>query len=218
MAAWMLSGTAALVAMALWKSYGGHIYLPEVGVVAAGHLLNAGLTIALAAAAAAITEHPSTAAIVTLGVTVGTWAVDFLAAVHGGAWEQLAAYTPVAMIGTFQRGLLRADLVLIALAGAACGLVVAAIGTRLGVPVRRRAIESLVAVAAAGIVVPPAPSSGRAGTRRRTGAIRFLKPRKKRSAACPVRSPSKRTSHSAIRAVSIWSTTCCRSSAAYCRT
>ena len=51
--------------------------------VVAGHLLNAGLTIALAAAAAAITEHPSTAAIVTLTVTVGTWLVNFAAAVNG---------------------------------------------------------------------------------------------------------------------------------------
>ena len=63
------------------------------------------LTIALAAAAASITEHPSTAAIVTLAVTVGTWIVDFLAAVYGGVWERIAAFTPAAMVGAFQHGL-----------------------------------------------------------------------------------------------------------------
>ena len=51
-------------------------------------MLNAGLTIALAAAAASVTEHPSTAAILTLGVTVGTWIINFVAAIHGGVWER----------------------------------------------------------------------------------------------------------------------------------
>ena len=73
-----------------------------------GHLLNAGLTIALAAAAASITEHPSTAAILTLSVTVGTWILNFVAAVHGGVWERLAGYTPTAMVAEFQHGLVRA--------------------------------------------------------------------------------------------------------------
>ena len=41
---------------------------PELATVALGHVLNAGLTIALAAAAAAVTDHPSTAAILTLSV------------------------------------------------------------------------------------------------------------------------------------------------------
>jgi len=58
--------------------------------VAFGHMLNAGLTIALASAAAALTEHPSTAAILTLSVTVGTWILNFIAAVQGGIWERLA--------------------------------------------------------------------------------------------------------------------------------
>ena len=61
---------------------------PELVTVALGHVLNAGLTIALASAAAALTEHPSTAAILTLSVTVGTWILNFVAAVQGGIWER----------------------------------------------------------------------------------------------------------------------------------
>ena len=98
----------------LWASYGGHVYAPELLTVIAGHLLNGGLTIALAVTAAAMTEHPATAAIVTLTVTVGTWLINFAAAVNGGWWERAAAFTPTAMVAEFQRGLLRADITLAA--------------------------------------------------------------------------------------------------------
>src|SRR5262245_10354530 len=91
---WFIASLAPVAAILLWRSYGGSIYPPELASLVAGHLLNAGLTIALAAAAVAITEHPSTAAIVTLTVTVGSWIINFLAAVHGGLWERVAGYTP----------------------------------------------------------------------------------------------------------------------------
>ena len=54
---------AIVVYVDAWTGYGGSLYAPEVGSLVVGHLLNAGLVIALAAAAAALSEHPSTAAI-----------------------------------------------------------------------------------------------------------------------------------------------------------
>ena len=45
-----------------------------------------------------VTEHPSTAAILTLSVTVGTWILNFVAAIQGGLWERAAGYTPAAMV------------------------------------------------------------------------------------------------------------------------
>ena len=48
------------------------------------------MVIALAAAAASLSEHPSTAAILVLAVTVGTWVLSFVAAFQGGIWEQIA--------------------------------------------------------------------------------------------------------------------------------
>jgi ABC-2 type transport system permease protein len=87
---WLVASMAPVIAIVLWCSYGGSLYLPELLSVIAGHLLNAGLTIALAAATASVTEHPSTAAILTLSVTVGTWILNFIAAGHGGLWEQAA--------------------------------------------------------------------------------------------------------------------------------
>ena len=86
---------------------------PELATVALGHLLNAGLTIALAAAAAAMTEHPSTAAILTLSVTVGTW-ISTSSPRCRAALGAAAGYTPPAMIAGFQHGLIRLDVVLVA--------------------------------------------------------------------------------------------------------
>jgi hypothetical protein len=51
---------------------------------------------------------------VTLTVTVGTWLINFAAAVNGGWWERARGFTPTAMVAEFQRGLLRADVMLVA--------------------------------------------------------------------------------------------------------
>ncbi|HWF85988.1 MAG TPA: ABC transporter permease subunit [Vicinamibacterales bacterium] len=146
-AGWILASLAPLIAVLLWRSYGGSVYAPELATVMLGHLLNAGLTIALAAAAASLTDHPSTAAIATLSVTVGTWILNFIAAVNGGVWERAAGYTPTAMVDQFQHGLVRLDVVLIAAALVIAGLAFAAIWMRLGIAVRRRAYESLALAA-----------------------------------------------------------------------
>jgi hypothetical protein len=90
----------------------------------------------------ALTEHPSTAAILTLGVTVGTWIVNFFGAIQGGWWERAAGYTPAAMVAEFQHGLARLDTMLAALVLIAAGLGLAAIWMRLGIDVRRRVYES----------------------------------------------------------------------------
>jgi hypothetical protein len=144
---WLIASLPPLIAVLLWTTYGGSIYMPELLAVIGGHLLNASLTIALASAAAAMTEHPSTAAIVALTVTVGTWIINFIAAVQGGIWERAAGYTPTAMVAEFQHGLVRADVVATAGTLIALGLSLAAVWSRLGVAVRRRVYESLAAAA-----------------------------------------------------------------------
>jgi hypothetical protein len=148
LAAWLIASMPPLIAVAMWKSYGGTVYLPELSTVLAGHILNAGLTIALAAATASLTEHPSTAAILTLSVTVGTWILNFVAAIHGGVWEVAAAYTPTAIVAEFQHGLIRLAVILVACVLIAAGLAIGAIWMRLGISIRRRVVESLVVVGA----------------------------------------------------------------------
>jgi len=153
LAGWLIASLPTAAAVVLWTRYGGSIYAPELATVLGGHVLNAGLTIALAAATAAITEHPSTAAILTLSITVGTWIINFVAAVHGGLWERAADYTPTAMVGEFQHGLVRLDVVLIAATLVAAGLGLSAIWMRLGVSVRRRVYESTTLGALASAVI-----------------------------------------------------------------
>jgi ABC-2 family transporter len=152
-AGWIVALVPGAIAVLLWRSYGGSVHAPELLTIAAGHILNAGLTIALAMAASAVTDHPSTAAIVTLSVTVGTWILNFIAAVHGGAWERAAGFTPTAMVAQFQHGLIRLDVALASAALIAAGLAFAAIWTRLGMPVRRRVYESLAAGAVTAVAL-----------------------------------------------------------------
>jgi len=153
LAGWLVAMLPPLTAILLWKSYGGTLYGPELATLISGHILNAALTIALGAAMASIAEHPSTAAILTLGVTVGTWILNFFAAIEGGGWERVAAYTPAILVGDFQHGLVRLDAVLIAVAVVLAGLGITAIWMRLGIPIRRRALESAgLLVVAAGVV------------------------------------------------------------------
>jgi ABC-2 type transport system permease protein len=147
LACWALALAAPLTAVLLWTSYGGTLHAPEIAALVIGHLLNALLTIGLATVAAAWTRHPSTAAILTLAVTVGTWILDFVAAIHGGAWERAAQYTPTALVAEFQHGLVRVDATLVALALAATGLLLATVWLRPGVPVRRRLSESVTVLA-----------------------------------------------------------------------
>ena len=152
-AAWVVASLPGAAAVALWRSYGGSIYAPELTTVVLGHLLNAGLTIALAACTSAVSEHPSTAAILTLSVTVGTWILNFIAAVQGGIWERAAGYTPPAMIATFQHGLVRLDVVLVAALLIALGLTLASVWIRTGVAVRRRLRETVAWTAAAAAAI-----------------------------------------------------------------
>jgi ABC-2 type transport system permease protein len=142
LAGWLVAMLPPLSAILLWMSLGGTVHPPELLTLVCGHLLNAGLTVALAAGMAALTEHHSTAAILTLGVTVGTWILSFFGAIQGGLWERAAGYTPAAMVAQFQHGLLRLDVLLIASTLILAGLALAAIWMRLGVSAVRRSAES----------------------------------------------------------------------------
>ena len=161
LAAWAIAMLPALLAAVMWRAYGGSVYPPELAALAAGHVLNAGLTIALAAAAASLTEHPSTAAIVTLSVTVGTWIINFIAAVHGGLWQRMAEYTPTAMVAQFQHGLVRLDVTLTSLTLSIAGLAIAAVWMQLGAPIARRLAESALVAAVAAMLLLGSTFMGR---------------------------------------------------------
>lgn len=112
LAAWILAWVPGLVALAMWRASGGHLYGPEVATVLAGHALRGALVIALGCAAAALTDGAASAAVLTLAVTLGTWALDFIGQVRGGVAISLARFTPDSVIRVFEHGELRLDLVL----------------------------------------------------------------------------------------------------------
>jgi len=113
--AWLLSLAAFAIAMLMWRAYGGHLDAAEVTNVLLGYTLRFVMTSAMAMAAAALVPGAANAAVVVLAFTIGTWALDFIAAGRGGLLETLAAYTPAAALRSFERGLLRADVVLVML-------------------------------------------------------------------------------------------------------
>jgi hypothetical protein len=161
-AGWAVAFAAGAIAVGLWRAYGGHVSWPELFVVAVGHALNAMVTIAVALSIAAMTDHPSTAAVVALALTIGTWIVDFAAAIYGGWWERIAAYTPGSFVAMFQHGLVRTSTVLAAIVLAGVALVVTVIWIRPGVTVARRALRTAVAAGAGvalGLAVSLAPGS-----------------------------------------------------------
>lgn len=150
-AGWLIAWLPGLIAALLWKFYGGHLFAPETINLLLGHWLRMLLSAGVAMAAAALAESAASAAIVTLSFTLGTWALDFIAAGRGGWLAQIAAYTPTAALRWFEQGLLRLNTVLVMLAIALAGFALAAIWLRRGQTVTERGLRTggLVAVLAA---------------------------------------------------------------------
>ena len=109
---WFVTLIPGLIAIVLWKLYGGHLYAPETLNLLLGHLLRMLLSAGIAVAAAAIAENAASAAIVTLGFTVGTWALEYVAAYRGGFLQQLASYTPTAALRSFEQGLISLNIII----------------------------------------------------------------------------------------------------------
>jgi hypothetical protein len=147
---WLVTLMPGIVAIVLWKLYGGHLYAPETLNLLLGHLLRMLLSAGLALAAAAIAENAASAAIVTLGITVGTWALEYVAAYRGGFLQQLASYTPTAALRNFEQGLLRITTVVAMLIISLAGFALATIWLHTGRTWRYRvAGTALVMLAAA---------------------------------------------------------------------
>ena len=130
LAGWLVTLIPGLLAISLWKLYGGHLYAPETLNLFVGHLLRVMLSAGIAVAALA--ENAASAAIVTLGFTVGTWALEYVAAYRGGFLQQLANYTPTAALRSFEHGLLQLSTSIAMLAISVAGFALAAIWLHTG--------------------------------------------------------------------------------------
>ncbi len=111
-----------------------------------GHLLRGLLSGGLGVAAAALADGAASAAIVTLAFTVGTWALDFVAAGRGGFVQQLASYTPTAALRSFEQGMLRFNVLVVIVLVSCAAFVLAAIWLNMGRAIKFRFAQTLVLV------------------------------------------------------------------------
>ncbi|MEA2339398.1 MAG: hypothetical protein QOE82_3405, partial [Thermoanaerobaculia bacterium] len=152
--AWIVSLIPFFIALAMWRYYGGHLHVAEVLNLLAGYTLRFLLTAGIAMAAASLMSGAANAAIVVLAFTIGTWALDFIAAGRGGIVQTLASFTPTATLRSFERGLLRVDVVLVMLILSLLGFALAANWLHLGRTLRARiAGTSVLTILAALFVI-----------------------------------------------------------------
>src|SRR5262245_33116996 len=149
----LIAWAAGLLALLLWAGAGGHLQLPELANLLLGHLLRFLLATGVALAAAAVCDGAASAAIVTLSFTLGTWALDFLAAGRGGWLERVAGLTQPAGLRVFEHGELRLSVAFAFLAASAGAIAFAAVWLASWVPVARRAVRGAAVVAATAVAI-----------------------------------------------------------------
>ena len=98
----MLPGISVIVS---WELLGGSIYLPQILTLFLGHALYTLVITCIAMLATVLCSNLSTAAIICLAVTLGSWVLDFSA--HNGGWaEVLASISLTTLLRQFENGLL----------------------------------------------------------------------------------------------------------------
>lgn len=101
----ILAELPGIFALLLWRLFGGHLYAPEVLCLLFGHLLYGVLIIAVSMSAASVTGTASTAALLALACTLGSWVLDFAAG--GSSWlVKISALSLTAALKPFEQGLL----------------------------------------------------------------------------------------------------------------
>lgn len=153
LAAWMVAMLPGVLALALWRGYGGHLGGAETVAVLAGHLLRGALVIGVAMFAAAVTESAASAAVAALAITLGTWALDFAAQVNGGVLQRAARFTPDAALRAFERGEVRLDVIAVAATATVVLLALAAAWLHSGWTTRARLGRSALVVAGGAVAL-----------------------------------------------------------------
>jgi hypothetical protein len=154
--AWLLCTIPALSALVIWTLFGGHLGAGETVNLLAGHFLYALLIGAIALFAAAIADGSATAAIITLGFTIGSWVLDFALAGNPGLLGWILRLSLTQTLRTFEQGLLSMGLIL-GLLAAICGFAaLAAVWLPPGLTVRAKLLRSVICIVTAALVVAAA--------------------------------------------------------------
>jgi ABC-type transport system involved in multi-copper enzyme maturation permease subunit len=151
--AWLIVVIPVASTFPLWLSLGGHLNPLETSNLLFGHLLYGLLIGAIALFAAAISDSSATAAIVTLGFTIGSWVLDFALAGQSGTLGWISRLSLTQALRTFEQGLFSAALVLgmcVAIAGFAA---LAAIWLHPGTLLQKRLARTILCVGLAGALL-----------------------------------------------------------------
>ncbi len=103
-AAWMFMLLPCMSALCFWWAVGGHISAFEVTNLILGHFLYAMVIAGISLVAASVSEDTASAAIATLGVTIGFWVLDFASAGDDGLLRSLSELSLTSVLRTFERG------------------------------------------------------------------------------------------------------------------
>jgi ABC-type transport system involved in multi-copper enzyme maturation permease subunit len=160
--AWLLTSVPFVAAIVMWRWWGGHVFLPEIGTVLLGHLLYAATIGGIAFLLAAVSDNPATAGIGTLALVMASFVLDFAGATATGPWKTIAGLSLTSNIRVFERGILDGRLSGRFLVLAAALLLLASVWLATGRTLRRKALESaglvlaVVVVTLAIVALPPA--------------------------------------------------------------
>ena len=151
--AWLIAVIPVATAFLLWLSFGGHLNPLETSNLFLGHLLYGLLIGAIALFAAATSDSSATAAIVTLGFTIGSWVLDFALAGQSGTLGWISRLSLTQALHTFEQGLLSAALVLGMFAAIAGFVALATIWLHPGTSRHKRQARTILCVGLAGILL-----------------------------------------------------------------
>jgi ABC-type transport system involved in multi-copper enzyme maturation permease subunit len=151
--AWLIGLIPVTTALVLWLSFGGHLNPSETSNLFLGHLLYGLLIGAIALFAAAISDSSATAAIVTLGFTIGSWVLDFALAGQSGTLGWISRLSLTQALRTFEQGLLSAALILGMCAVIAGFAALAAIWLHPGTSLYKKLARTILCVGLAGVLL-----------------------------------------------------------------
>ena len=130
----------------IWLYLGGHVHLPELLNLLAGHALYALDIAGIAFFAAALSESLSTAAILALAFTLAFWVMDFAATAGGGFFHRLSFYSLTAALRQFEQGLFSLPAALTMLLGAVGLFALTATWLPTGTAIKEKALVSFLIV------------------------------------------------------------------------
>jgi len=152
-ATWLVALIPVLSALICWAFLGGHLDIRETTTLLLGHLLYALLIGAISFLAAALTNGGATAAILALGVTLGSWVLDFAALDRGSVSSLLASLSLTSLLRPFEQGLLSIPTVMAMLIATVGFLALSVVWLPPGTPLKRKLSGSALIVIVAGILI-----------------------------------------------------------------